>query len=131
MRKIITKKKNDDIEPLNNLIRRIDNDFEKVNVRGLNGAARPFLVSLLFERLDKPLLVVCPEEKDAMAFTRNLSLFLGEESVFHYPSLKDPVLLLHSLAKHQCFFWTCFISRVQLFYSLLIDKVLLFDARSI
>ena len=101
MRKIISRKNKDDIEPLNNLIRQIDNDSEKVNIRGLNGAARPFLVSLLFERLDKPLLVVCPEEKEAVAFARNLSLFLGEESVFHYPSLDFLTIDMFALQREE------------------------------
>ena len=87
MQKLITKKINKSTEPLHNLIRQISEGSAKVDVSGLNGAARSFLVSLLFERLDRPLLIVCPEEKEAAAFARDLSLFLGEESVFHYPSL--------------------------------------------
>jgi excinuclease UvrABC helicase subunit UvrB len=82
LRKIITKKNTEDIEPLRNLLRQINQGVPKVDVSGLNGAARPFLTSLLFDRLERPLLIVCPEEKEAAAFARDLALFLGEEPYF-------------------------------------------------
>ena len=67
----------------------------------LTGAARPFLVSLLFDRLERPLLVVCPEEKEAAAFARKLALFLGEESVFHFPSLDFLTIDMFALQKEE------------------------------
>jgi len=76
VRKLITKKITEDIAPLRNLLLQINQGAPKIDVSGLNGASRPFLVSLLFARLERPLLVVCPEEKEAAAFARNLSLFL-------------------------------------------------------
>ena len=101
MRKIITKKNKEDIEPLRSLLGQIDQGSAKVAVSGLNGAARPFLVSLLFDRLERPLLVVCPEEKEAAAFARNLSLFLGEEFVFHYPSLDFLTIDMFALQREE------------------------------
>ncbi|MGD0170094.1 MAG: hypothetical protein ABSE54_10270, partial [Smithella sp.] len=101
MRKLITKKINKGTEHLHNLIRQISEGSAKVDVSGLNGAARPFLVSLLFERLERPLLIVCPEEKEAAAFARDLSLFLGEESVFHYPSLDFLTIDMFALQKEE------------------------------
>jgi len=101
VRKLITKKIKEGVEPLRNLIRQISEGSAKVNVSGLGGAARPFLVSLLFERQDRPLLVVCPEEKEAAAFARDLSLFLGEESVFHYPSLDFLTIDMFALQKDE------------------------------
>jgi transcription-repair coupling factor (superfamily II helicase) len=101
VRKLITKKIKEDIEPLRNLIRQIMEGAAKVDVRGLNGSSRPFLVSLLFERLERPLLIVCPEEKEAAAFARNLSLFLGEEHVFHYPSLDFLTIDMFALQKEE------------------------------
>ena len=100
VRKIITQK-NKDIEPLSNLIRQVNQDAAKVDVSGLNGAARPFLVSLLFERLQRPLLVVCPEEKEAVAFARDLILFSGQDSVFHYPSLDFLTVDMFALQKEE------------------------------
>ncbi|MDD5525343.1 MAG: transcription-repair coupling factor, partial [Smithella sp.] len=101
MRKIITKKNKEDIEPLYNLTRQIEEGTKKVNVSGLKGAARSFLISLLFERLEKPLLVVCPEEKEAAAFARNLSLFLGEGVVFYYPSLDFLTIDMFALQREE------------------------------
>ena len=101
MRKIITKKNKEDIEPLYNLTRQIEEGTKKVNVSGLKGAARSFLISLLFERLEKPLLVVCPEEKEAAAFARNLSLFLGKEFIFNYPSLDFLTIDMFALQREE------------------------------
>jgi len=101
VRKFITKKINKGTEYLHDFIRRISEGSAKVDVSGLNGAARPFLVSLLFERLERPLLIVCPEEKEAAAFARDLSLFLGEESVFYYPSLDFLTIDMFALQKEE------------------------------
>lgn len=101
MRKIITKQNKEDIEPLRNLTRQIEEGLTKVDVVGLNGAARPFLASLLFERLERPFLVVCPEEKEAAAFARNLALFLGEGIVFYYPSLDFLTIDMFALQREE------------------------------
>jgi transcription-repair coupling factor (superfamily II helicase) len=101
LRKIITKKKKEDIEPLYNLTRQIEEGIKKVNVSGLKGAARSFLISLLFEHLEKHLLVVCPEEKEAAAFARNLSLFLGKEFIFYYPSLDFLTIDMFALQREE------------------------------
>lgn len=101
MRKIITKKNTEEIEPLRNLLRQINQGVPKIDVSGLNGAARPFLASLLFDRLERPLLIVCPEEKEAAVFARNLALFLGEEAVFYYPSLDFLTIDMFALQKEE------------------------------
>ena len=87
MRKIIAKKITEDIAPLHKLLEQINGGALKVNVRGLGGSARPFLTALLFGRTGKTLVVVCPEEKEAAAFASDLTLFLGEDKVIHYPPL--------------------------------------------
>lgn len=101
MRKIITEKIKKDIEPLKNLLEKIDLGSKNVHVSGLNGSARSFLVSMLAKRLESPLLIVCPEEKAAAAFVRNLRLLLGEESVFHYPSLDFLTIDMFALQKEE------------------------------
>ncbi len=58
-----------------------------IDVHGLAGVARPLLTALLFDRLAAPLTVICPTAKEAAAFARDLTLFLGEEAVLHYPPL--------------------------------------------
>jgi transcription-repair coupling factor (superfamily II helicase) len=99
VRKLITKIIREDIEPLRSLVRQITEGSVKVNIRGLQGASRPFLTALLYARLEKPLLIVCPEEKEAVAFAQNLSLFLGEENVLHYPSLDFLTIDMFALQK--------------------------------
>lgn len=101
MRKIVIEKNKEDTEPFLNLLRKIDQGFVKIHVSGLVGAARSFLTSLLFERLNGPLLVVCPEEKEAAAFARNVSVFLGEEYVFHYPSLDFLTIDMFALQREE------------------------------
>lgn len=101
MRKVIIKKDKKDIEPLNNLILQIRQGAVNVNISGLKGSARSFLASFLVERLDRPILVVCPEEKEAAAFARNLSLFLGDEAVFYYPSLDFLTVDMFALQKDE------------------------------
>ncbi|KQC06272.1 MAG: hypothetical protein APR62_08195 [Smithella sp. SDB] len=101
MRKIITNRDKKDIEPLRNLLLQIEQGLMKIDVNGLKGAARPFMVSLLFARLDKPLFVVCPEEKEAAAFARDLVLFLGEDTVFYYPPLDFLTVDMFALQKEE------------------------------
>ena len=47
------------------------------------------------------MLIVCPEEKEAAAFARNLSLFLGEDSIFYYPSLDFLTIDMFALQKEE------------------------------
>lgn len=101
MRKIIIKKDKKDIEPLNNLISQISRGDANINVSGLKGSARSLLASFLVERLDMPILVVCPEEKEAASFARDLSLFLGEKAVFYYPSLDFLTVDMFALQKDE------------------------------
>ncbi len=58
-----------------------------VDISGTAGAARAFLTALLFHRLGQPLAVICPTEKEAAVFARDLSLFAGEDDVLYYPPL--------------------------------------------
>jgi transcription-repair coupling factor (superfamily II helicase) len=101
VRKLISKKITEDIEHLRNLIRQINEGSARIDISGLKGASRPFLTALLYARLERPLLVVCPEEKDAAVFARNLSLFLGEENVLHYPSLDFLTIDMFALQKEE------------------------------
>ena len=87
MRKIVAGKTIEVAEPLQNLLGQINQTEKNINVGGLIGAARPFLTALLANSLERTILVVCPEEKEAVAFAGDLSLFLGEVSVLYYPPL--------------------------------------------
>ena len=101
MRKIITEKIDGDIEPLRKLLEKINAGEKVLNAGGLAGAARSFVVSLLVKRLDKSLLVICPEEKEAKAFASDLSLFLGENNVLYYPPLDFLAIDMFALQKDE------------------------------
>ena len=101
MRKIFLKKNMEDIKPLHNLLEQIKLSDPKVNVGGLVGAARSYLVSLLFARLEQTLLVICPEEKEAAAMACDLILFLGEENVIYYPPLDFRTIDMFALQKEE------------------------------
>jgi transcription-repair coupling factor (superfamily II helicase) len=101
MRKIIAEKINNDSEPLLRLRELIYGGAESIAVRGLTGAARSFLTSLLFGRLEKTLLVVCPDEKTAEAFVRDLDLFLGRGKVLYYPPLDFLAIDMFALQKEE------------------------------
>ncbi|MDI6742897.1 MAG: transcription-repair coupling factor [Smithella sp.] len=101
MRKIITQKIQKTFEPLDQIIRQIDDAVPQMDIRGLKGSAGAFFIATLFEQTGKPLLIVCPEEKDAAAFTRDLMLFLGNGEVFHYPALDFLTIDMFALQKEE------------------------------
>jgi transcription-repair coupling factor (superfamily II helicase) len=101
VRKIITDKINTDIEPVRRLREHISRGTKSMEAGGLAGAARSFLVALLYERLEKSVLVVCPEEKDAIAYTADLSLFLGKANVLYYPPLDFLAIDMFALQKEE------------------------------
>ncbi len=86
MRKIveITKKASD--PAVRELLERIDRGEDRIRVGGLEGSARAFLLALLFHHLRRPLIVIVPEEKEAGAWFRDLSFFLGDGEAFLLPS---------------------------------------------
>jgi transcription-repair coupling factor (superfamily II helicase) len=101
MRKIISPQNDVDIEPLLQLLEQINGGAPAINASGLAGAARSFVVSLLAKRLNKSLLVICPEEKEAKAFVSDLSLFLGEDKVLYYPPLDFLAIDMFALQKDE------------------------------
>jgi len=101
VRKIILKKNMEDIKPLHNLLEQIKLSDPKVNVGGLVGASRSYLASLLFARLEQTFLVICPEEKEAAAFARDLILFLGEDNVIYYPPLDFRTIDMFALQREE------------------------------
>ncbi|MFH2119074.1 MAG: transcription-repair coupling factor [Pseudomonadota bacterium] len=85
MRRVVEIKNNPGDPALRELLERLGRGEERIAVGGLEGAARAFVVALLFRHLRRPLNVIAPTEKDAEAFVRDLSLFLGEDQAFLLP----------------------------------------------
>ncbi len=52
---------------------------------GLHGSAKAFLLSILFQKTAKTLIVVASTEGEARSWRRDLSFFLGKDRVFFYP----------------------------------------------
>ncbi|MDA8126495.1 MAG: transcription-repair coupling factor [Deltaproteobacteria bacterium] len=71
---------------LRDLLERIARGETAIPVHGLEGAGRAFVTALLFHRLHRPLILVCPTEKEAEARSRDLSFFLGSEKVLLLPA---------------------------------------------
>jgi len=70
---------------LRSLLDRLDGGEGPVRLKGLQGSARAFLCSLLFTRLARTLVVICPTEKEAKTFRQDAAFFLGPEKVFLFP----------------------------------------------
>ncbi len=87
MRKMFSHSTKGGFEPFKEIIRQIHDGTTPMRIGGLQGSAGAFAVSVLYGKLDRPMLVVCSEEKDAAAFARDLKVFWGTEAVFHYPAL--------------------------------------------
>ncbi|MDI6776046.1 MAG: transcription-repair coupling factor [Syntrophales bacterium] len=85
MRKIIEKKYTISDPAFHALFDRISGGEKKIRVGGLQGAAKSLLLSILFRRIDKSLLVVTPTEREAKDTYQGISFFLGEDKVSLYP----------------------------------------------
>ena len=85
MRKIVESKKSPTDPALRELLERLGHGEGRIAVEGLEGAARAFVMALLFRQLRRPLIVISPTEKEAESCVRDLSLFLGEDQAFLLP----------------------------------------------
>jgi len=85
LRKIVEIKNNPGDPALRELLERLGRGEERIAVGGLEGAARAFVIALLFRHLHRPLIVIAPTEKDAEACVRDLSLFLEGDQAFLLP----------------------------------------------
>jgi len=86
LRKIINKTLPDDTPALRALLGKLREE-PAVDIHGLGAPARPFLSALVFKRLQKPLAIICPTAGEAAAFARDLTLFVDEDDILHYPPL--------------------------------------------
>lgn len=101
MRKIISAKSEIDIEPIRQLLEYIAGGVQKIDANGLVGTARSFLTALLYKHLQNNILVICPEEKDALAFASDLAILIGEKDVLYYPSLDFLAIDMFALQKEE------------------------------
>ncbi|MFO7570667.1 MAG: transcription-repair coupling factor [Smithellaceae bacterium] len=87
MRKIIDRKILSDAPALGRVLDLIKDGAASVDIGKTAGAARAFLTALMYEQSRRPLVVICPTEKEAAVFARDLALFSGKEEVLYYPPL--------------------------------------------
>ncbi|PIP08673.1 MAG: hypothetical protein COX51_03260, partial [Syntrophobacteraceae bacterium CG23_combo_of_CG06-09_8_20_14_all_50_8] len=84
MRKIVEKSFPAD-HSFNLLLDAISRGERIVKVGGLQGSAKAFLLSALFLKRVKTLVLVTPTESDARRDWQDLAFFLGDKQVFLYP----------------------------------------------
>src|SRR3990170_4485777 len=58
----------------------------QLNLTGLYGSSRAYLLAEAFRAMKKPVLAVLPGPEEAEAFAEDLRFFLGREEVLVYPS---------------------------------------------
>jgi transcription-repair coupling factor (superfamily II helicase) len=85
VRKIVEIMKKPSDPAVRGLLERINRGEDRITVGGPEGAARAFLLSLLFRHLRRTLIVIAPTEKEAEVCFRDLSFFLGDELAFLLP----------------------------------------------
>ncbi len=70
---------------LRELMDRLIRGEERLIVRGLDGAARAFVIATVFEQIGRPVTVIRPSIKEAETCYRDLTFFLGQEKVLMFP----------------------------------------------
>ena len=101
MRKIIDKKILPDAPAVREILELLEKEASVLDVHGLTGSARPFLTALLFDRLPAPMAVICPTAREAASFARDLILFLGKETMLHYPPLDFLAIDMFALQREE------------------------------
>ena len=86
MRKLVEIMRKPGDPSVRELLEKITLGGSRITVGGLEGAARAFLLSLLFRHLRRTLIVVGPTEKEAESFSRDISFFLGGDRSVLLPS---------------------------------------------
>jgi transcription-repair coupling factor (superfamily II helicase) len=86
VRKIVEIMKKPADPSVRELLEKITLGESRISIGGLEGAARAFLLSLLFRHLRRTLIVVGPTEKEAEACFRDISFFLGNDHSVLLPS---------------------------------------------
>ncbi|PIP07673.1 MAG: transcription-repair coupling factor [Syntrophobacterales bacterium CG_4_8_14_3_um_filter_49_14] len=84
MRKIIEKNALSD-PAFHALFDMVSRGEKKIKIGGLYGTAKSLLLSIIFRRINKLLVVVVPTEKEAKDTCQDISFFLGEDKVSLYP----------------------------------------------
>jgi len=101
LRKIIDKKILPDAPAVREILELLEKEASVLDVHGLTGSARPFLTALLFDRLPAPMAVICPTAREAASFARDLILFLGKETMLHYPPLDFLAIDMFALQREE------------------------------
>ncbi len=68
------------------LFEKIGGGDRQITVGGLHGSSKSLFLSIVFKRLDRPLIVVCPEFEDARRTCQDLAQFLDGPEVVLLPA---------------------------------------------
>ncbi len=85
MRKVVEQKICLSDLSLHTLVERVLKGEVCTKVGGLHGSAQSLVVSILYNALNRPVVLVCPSQKEAEAYVRDLTFFLGDKRVFLLP----------------------------------------------
>lgn len=86
MKKIVETIKKPGDPSVRELLEKITVGEKRIAISGLEGAARGFLLSLLFRHLRRSFVLIVPTEKEAEGAFRDISFFLGGDHTVLLPS---------------------------------------------
>src|SRR5690606_99779 len=64
----------------------ISNKINKISINGLAGSSTSFVVQALFEKSDKPFLLIFQNKEEAAYYLNDLEGLIGEKDVLFFPS---------------------------------------------
>lgn len=85
MRKIVTHRNVRFERATADLFARVDRGEREIVVQGIRGTAAALLASLLIQRTAKPVLLICPTEKEAVALEEDSVFYTGRDRVLSFP----------------------------------------------
>ena len=74
--------KSENIEQIAKLLKK---DHEKIFLSQLIGSSFSFFTSVLFKKIDKPILIICNDKEEAAYYLNDLEQLLGDENILFYP----------------------------------------------
>ena len=84
---LIQEKNRIQLDPsLKGFFEKTDRGVGPIHVGGLYGSAKALFLSIVLQRLNRPLVVVCPENEDAKRLCQDLSQFLERSQTILFPA---------------------------------------------
>lgn len=75
----------DEIPAVRTLHEAVAQGQQKISISGLAGSAKAMAIAYISQKIQKPLLVITPEDDETLNLCDDLRAFLGDGPVMHYP----------------------------------------------